>query len=52
MLDIHNFWVSMFPIFQESFGFIYIFFDVVTIIFLIDLFLTVPKMLLLGSKKI
>lgn len=52
MLKIHEFWVALFPIFQESYEFVYVFFDVATIIFLIDLILTVPKILLFRGKKI
>lgn len=52
MLEIHNFWVQLFPIFNESYQFIYVFFDIVSIIFIIDMFITIPKLLLLGGKKI
>lgn len=52
MLAIHEFWVNLFPVFKESYEFVYVFFDIATIIFLIDLFLTVPKILLLRGKKI
>ena len=52
MIDIHNFWVTLFPIFKESYEFVYVFFDIATIIFLIDLILNVPKFLLLRGKKI
>lgn len=52
MMAVHNFWVELFPIFKDSYEFIYVFFDVATIVFLIDLILTVPKLLLLRSKKI
>lgn len=52
MLEIHKFWVELFPIFQESYEFVYVFFDIATIIFLIDLFLSVPKMLLFRSKEV
>jgi len=51
MLAIHEFWVELFPIFQNGYEFVYLFFDISTIIFLIDLFLTVPKILLLGSRQ-
>lgn len=52
MLEIHEFWVELFPIFQDSYEFVYVFFDIATIIFIIDLFLSVPKLLLLGSSKL
>ena len=52
MLEIHEFWQTLFPIFQENYEFIYVFFDIATIIFLIDLILTIPKILVLGRKKI
>lgn len=52
MLVIHDFWVNLFPIFKTGYEFVYVFFDIATIIFLIDLFLTVPKMLLFNGKKI
>jgi len=38
MLAIHEFWVELFPIFQQSYEFVYVFFDIATIIFVIDLF--------------
>lgn len=52
MLAIHEFWVELFPVFQESYAFVYVFFDIATIIFVVDLFLNIPKLLLLGSGKI
>lgn len=52
MLQIHDFWVTLFPVFKNSYEFVYVFFDIATIIFLIDLFLTVPKILLFNGKKI
>lgn len=52
MLQIHEFWTSLFPIFKDSYEFVYVFFDIATIIFLIDLFLTVPKILIGRSTKI
>lgn len=52
MLQIHEFWTNLFPIFKESYEFIYVFFDIATILFLIDLFLTVPKILLLRGKDL
>ena len=52
MLAIHEFWVELFPIFKDSYEFVYVFFDIATIIFLIDLFLNIPKLLLLRSNKV
>ena len=52
MLKIHEFWVTMFPIFKDSYEFVYTFFDIATIIFFIDLFLSVPKMLLFRSREL
>lgn len=52
MLQIHNFWVEMFPIFQNSYEFVYVFFDIATIIFFIKLILTLPKFILLRGKKL
>lgn len=52
MLAIHEFWTNLFPVFKNSYEFVYVFFDVATIIFLIDLILTVPKILLSRGKKI
>ena len=52
MLEIHQFWVDLFPIFQNSYEFVYVFFDIATIIFFFDIILYLPKMLLLGSRRI
>lgn len=48
MLQIHEFWVQMFPIFQNDYEFVYVFFDVVSIISMIKIFFTLP-VYLLGS---
>lgn len=52
VIAIHNFWVELFPIFQESYEFVYVFFDIATIIFFIDVILTLPKILLFRGKKL
>ena len=52
MLQIHSFWTELFPVFQNSYEFVYVFFDIATIIFFIDMILTLPKLLLIGGKKI
>lgn len=52
MIEIHNFWVELFPIFQSNYEFVYVFFDIATIIFFIDVILTLPKILLLRGKRL
>lgn len=52
MLDIHNFWVQMFPMFQEDYQFMYLFFDVVSIIAMIRIFFTLPGYLMNTRKHI
>lgn len=51
MLKIHEFWVQMFPIFAENYEFIYVFFDVVSVLVMIKIFFKVPYDLLLGTNK-
>lgn len=50
MLEIHEFWVELFPVFQNGYEFIYIYFDVATIFTLLIIFFEVPTYLLLGKK--
>lgn len=52
MLQIHEFWEELFPVFKNSYDFVYVFFDIATIIFFFDIVLTLPKMLLLGSRRL
>lgn len=52
MLDIHNFWVQMFPMFQGDYQFMYLFFDVVSIIAMIRIFFTLPGYLMNTRKHI
>lgn len=50
MLHIHEFWVELFPMFQNSYEFIYVFFDFATILALLTIFFEVPAAILLGKK--
>lgn len=52
MIEIHEFWTTLLPVFKNSYEFVYVFFDISTIVFFIDLILTVPKILLLRGKQI
>ena len=52
MLDIHNFWVTLFPMFQTDYEFMYLFFDVVSILAMIRVFFTLPGYLLNTRKHI
>lgn len=52
MLKIHEFWVELFPIFKDSYEFIYIYLDISTILILIKLFISVPSMIIDRSKRI
>lgn len=49
MLEIHQFWVEMFPMFTD-YQFIYVFLDLATVITLITIMFEVPTRLLLGKK--
>lgn len=46
MLQIHDFWVNMFPIFAESYEFIYYIFDVFSILVMLRVFFELPAWLL------
>ena len=50
MLQIHEFWVELFPIFQNGYEFLYIYLDFATILIFIKLILTIPSMLLFRSR--
>lgn len=52
MLKIHEFWVNMFPVFKDNYEFIYVFFDVVSIIAMTRIFFTLPGYLLNTRKHI
>lgn len=52
MLEIHQFWVQLLPIFNESYQFVYIFFDISSVIFIIDMLITIPKLLFLKGKEL
>lgn len=47
---IHDFWVDMLPMFAD-FGFIYIFFDLITIMALLYMVVVLPSSILLGGTK-
>lgn len=51
MLKIHEFWIELFPIFQQNCEFIYYFLDVLTIISLIRAFLEIPTIILTGRMR-
>ena len=51
LLDIHSFWVELFPIFQNGYEFVYIFFDVVSILAFIEAFIVLPGRLLFGGTN-
>lgn len=46
MLQIHEFWVNMFPIFSESYEFIYYIFDVFSIVVLLKILFELPAWIL------
>lgn len=47
---IHNFWVKMLPMFSD-FGFVYIFFDLITILALLYCVVVLPVQLFLGGMN-
>lgn len=49
MLEIHDFWVRLFPMFQ-NYEFIYVFLDIETILVLISIFFELPSLILLSRK--
>lgn len=51
VLKIDEFWREVFPMFQQSYEFIYAFLDITTIICLIRVTLKLPGALLFGSRK-
>ena len=50
MLQIHGFWVELFPNFQNNYEFIYVFLDVVSVITMIRIFIELPRNLLNGGR--
>lgn len=52
MLAIHEFWTELFPIFQQDYEFVYIFFDIATILTLIKMFLELPRYILTGGCRL
>lgn len=52
MIKIHEFWVEMFPMFQNNYEFMYLFFDVVSILAMIRVFFSLPGYLLNTRKHI
>lgn len=47
---IHEFWTEMFPMFVE-YEFIYVFFDVCTVLTLLTLLFEVPSLILFGNSR-
>ena len=43
MLDIHNFWVNLLPTFQTDYEFVYLFFDIVSVIAMVRIFFALPS---------
>lgn len=50
-LLIHNFWIDLFPMFQNGYNFLYYFLDILTIIALIRGFLVLPEFILTGRSR-
>lgn len=49
MLQIHEFWVELFPMFTD-YQFIYVFLDISTVLTLITIFFEVPTRIMIGKK--
>lgn len=42
MLDMHEFWITMFPVFKESYEFVYYILDLFSILALLRIFFELP----------
>ena len=52
MLPIHEFWETLFPMFKTNYEFMYLFFDVVSVLAMIRIFFSLPGYLLNTRRHI
>lgn len=51
MLELHNFWVELYPSLQNGYDFVYVFLDVLTILSLFRVISTLPTLVLTGRMR-